>query len=252
LAGDGVSRKKGAQMNKLKMSICLAMSLIYCSHNPTSNTDIPATKVLLPLEVGKTWAYQCTTRYDDSVVAAYQIISRISSLVTGVSGYPLYEWKDSVNDSSVSYDYYEKRADGVYLYASTPGGYHVLLKSIGMQPGVQTRLKSLLVVPDSFSTGEEVACDTIIDTVTNDTAILKRKYVGTQTVNSGIGSVNCHVFETNGYWGRRCLNYYSYGIGLVQKEEIIDSFPITFVDTNLIMHTRVVASKTKEVLRSIR
>lgn len=200
---------------------------IGCLNNPESDKTY---SLAFPLEIGKKWEYESVWKFNDSTIDSSLIISSITSQETNQSGFSVFEFKDS-EDSSAWYDYYEKRPDGIYLYASAPGGIHALWKSLVLQPGVQLKNPPVLLAPFTFKLGAEWTYDTLIDSSSNKKTALTRTFIGIQKVITKTGTFDCYKFETSGYLNEKRYHYYYPTIGLVMKEEVIDSFGITFFDS---------------------
>jgi hypothetical protein len=163
----------------MKNPIFIGLAVIIlggCINNP--ETDKTYT-LSFPLDVGHKWEYESIVTYNDTFSYSRHIFTSITSVDTNPSGFPVFEFKDStdeITNGSASYDYYEKRPDGLFLYASTPGGIHSLLKSTAFQPGVQQKEASILLVPTSFKPGDEWTYDTV--EINNERKALKRVFLG--------------------------------------------------------------------------
>ncbi|MGD9202539.1 MAG: hypothetical protein PVI26_13330, partial [Chitinispirillia bacterium] len=90
--------------------------------------------------------------------------------------------------------------------------------------------KSRLLVPFSFIKGDEWIYDTLFDSLSNIKTPLKRVFQGREKVIIKQITYDCYKFETDGYNGEKRNHYYCDNIGLVMKEVIQDSFPITIFD----------------------
>jgi|GEM_PF-6480924 hypothetical protein len=200
---------------------------IGCLNNPESDKTY---SLAFPLEIGKKWEYESVWKFNDSTIDSSLIISSITSQETNQAGFPVFEFTDSVN-SAAWYDYYEKSADGIYLYASIPGGIHALWKSLVLQPGVQLKNPPVLLAPLTFKLGTEWTYDTLVDSLNNKKTALTRVFIGIQKVITKTGTFDCYKFETSGYLNEKRYHYYYPNVGLVMKEEVIDRFVITSVDS---------------------
>jgi hypothetical protein len=221
---------------------------IGCINNPESDKTY---SLSFPLEIGKKWEYESVWKLNDSTIDSSLIYSSITSQEINQSGNSVFEFKDSSNvDSSSWYDYYEKRLDGIYLYASIPGGIHALWKSLVLKPGVQLKNPPVLLVPLSFTVGTEWTYDTLIDSASNKRTALKRVFQGIQKVVTKTGILDCYKFETSGYGNEKRYHYYFPDVGLVMKEEIIDSFAVTSFDSSSSINIKYVKSISRNTLIS--
>jgi len=202
-----------------------------------------------PLAVGNKWEYESNAYLDDSLISSCSIFSKITAKETGPGGNEIYEFIDSTN-SAASRNYYEKRSDGLYLYASEPGGINALWKK-RIDSGSVLKQPPVLLVPFSFMEGDEWAYDTLYDSSSDSATVLKRAFVEEVILNLKVGSFDCYKFKTTGYANETRYHYYAHKIGLVMKEEIIDSMPVTTWTTGpspVIDSTKYVRSVTKQTL----
>ena len=214
---------------------CISFIIVGC----INDSEQDKTHLLsFPLEVGKNWEYESIIKYDDSTIGtSLHLFTSITTQLETQSLYPVYKFKDSL-DGDPTYDYYENRPDGIYLYASTPGGYHTLFKKTSLPLDVALKTPPVLLAPNSFKDGEEWVYDSLIDNESNLKKPLKRSYVGMQEVITKAGVFNCYKFETTGYSNEKRIHYYCPDIGLVMKEEIIDEFGITSSNFEVIRYVR--------------
>jgi hypothetical protein len=234
----------------MRITFCLyiiVMIFIGCVNNPEPDNSYTLS---FPLETGKKWVYESVIKFNDSIVYSSLIFSTITSQETNQLGFPVFEFKDSVDfGGNPSCDYYEKRPDGIYLFASTSGGAHALWKSSVLQPGAQIENPPALLVPLSFKLGTEWVYDSLV--TNNKRTSLKRIFQGIQKVETKMGILDCYKFETAGYLNEKRYHYYHSGIGLVMKEEINDSLGITSTDSlNEIILTKYVKCIRRNTLIS--
>jgi hypothetical protein len=229
----------------MKYSIFIGLAvtiLVGCINSP--ETDKTYT-LSFPLDVGHKWEYESIVTYNDTFGYSRHIYTSITSADTNPSGFPVFEFKDStdeIQNRSASYDYYEKRPDGLFIYASTPGGSHALWKSTEFQPGVQQNEAPVLLAPTTFKPGDEWTYDTIERN--NERIALKRIFLGMEKVISKSGNFDCYKFETTGYMNEKRYHYYYPNIGLVKKVQIVDSLEITDANYNIIGYRRYVEQTT--------
>ena len=211
-----------------KKSVAGLLGLIFfgCINDPQPNKTLTLN---FPLSVGKIWEYESVWSLNDSTIDSTTQWTSITSKETDSLGFAIYEFKDSA-DGNISYDYYQKRNDGIYIYASTPGGLYVLWKSKSLQPGTTLNSSPVLLAPSIFNFGNEWIYDTLIDSVSQTRKPLRRSCQGRQQVITKAGTFDCYKFETSGYMNEKRYHYYSPSIGLVMKEEVIDSFGVSSVD----------------------
>ena len=212
---------------RFALSISLIGTFIIGCLNPETYKTY---SLAFPLEIGKKWEYESVWKLNDSTVDSSHIISSITSQETNQSGYSVFEFKDSVK-SDAWYEYYEKKPDGIYLYGSTPGGVHALWKSVAVKPGVQLRNPPVLLAPFEFKVGTQWTYDTLMDSSSYTKTALTRVYLGIQKVITKAGTFDCYRFETSGYLKEKRYHYYFPNVGLIMKEEVIDSFGIAYIDS---------------------
>jgi hypothetical protein len=226
----GGGKKKNRYMQgKIKMFqskwtivLLIGIQLMNCLNEPENDET---KSFAYPLEIGNKWTYEIEWTLDDSLIDSAHIISKITNRATSLDGYNVYEMRDST-DSTAWNEYYKEMHDGLYLFASESGGLHTLWKK-SINPQANIKNPPVLLVPYEFSVGEEWVYDTLKDSLNNRIVLLKRRYIGLEKVTSKAGIFECFKFETAGYGGEKRYHYYADEIGLVQKEEIIDSFAIT-------------------------
>jgi hypothetical protein len=200
-------------MRTNRVSIILTTILTGCLNNPDPN---PTFSLSFPLQTGTQWNYESVLSYNDSVVESYQLTTTISSEFTGSSGFQVIEFKDSIFNADW-YDYYEKRPDGLYLYASTPGGMHALAKPASIRPEAVLRIPPTLWIPFTFQNNSQWAYDSIPIASNQSTIMLTRKFMGQQKITVTAGKFDCFVFETVDYAGGKQVHYFASGVGLVMK-----------------------------------
>jgi hypothetical protein len=217
----------------LRFTFCFGIIgtiFIGCVNNPQPDESYALS---FPFETGKKWVYDYVIKFNDSTIDSTVMFSAITSQKTNQSGFPVFELKDSIAFGGISsYDYYEKRPDGIYLYASTPGGIHALWKSKAMQPEVQFKDPPVLLAPFSFKQGDEWVYDSLVDSTYNMRTALRRIFQGMQKVETKMGILDCYKFETSRYINEKRFHYFYSGIGLVMKEEIIDSLGFVSADSS--------------------
>jgi hypothetical protein len=202
-----------------------------------------------PTTIGKSLTYKSTCTYDDSLIGDSSIIyTTITAKKINQSGFPVYEFRDSTVLDSSWYYYYEKRPNGLYLIDAEGGGINALWK----RSSLFQETKPLLLVPFSFKKGDEWSYDTLFDSVSNIKKPLKRFFQGKEKIVINQTTFDCYKFETDGYFGEKRYHYYSDNIGLVMKEIIFDSVPITAFDhvTGTIKIDRYVQERIKNQLIS--
>ena len=220
-----------------------------CINNP--ETDETYT-LSFPLDVGHKWEYESTVTYNDTFIYSRHIFTSITSVDTNPSGFPVFEFKDSTDEAingspgydyvgSGCYDYYEKRPDGLFQYAGTPGGIHSLWKSTALQPGVQKNVAQVLLAPASFKQGWTY--DTSYE-ISDEKVSLNRAFLGMEKVITKSGSFDCYKFETTGFFNRKSYHYYYPNIGLIKKVQILDSLELTGANFNTIRYIRYVEQTT--------
>jgi hypothetical protein len=190
-----------------------------CINDPQQNNTH---SLAFPLDIGKKWEYSILLTIGDSIIDSAVCTVKITACETNQTGNLVYEFGQGAYYSIDSKDYYEKRENGLYLYASEPGGMHVFWKS-AVDPGVTLSNPPILFVPYKFNDNDEWAYDTIVDLENDKIDILKRRYLGIEKVKTVAGIFNCYKFESPGIMGEKKYHYFADGIGLVMKMEVIDS-----------------------------
>ncbi|MCX7726362.1 MAG: hypothetical protein N2053_05890 [Chitinispirillaceae bacterium] len=213
----------------IKMAIAFILPfcffLLGCGPQPQE-----AYSLEIPLEVGKEWNYKMTWTLDDSLADSASYKVKVTNLEEGSAGYPAYEFSESSN-SMVWKEYYEKREDGLYLYAAEAGGINALWKR-RIDPNASLTKRPILLVPFEFKDNEAWIYDSIVGSTDNKVEILKRHFIGIEEVNTPAGKFQCFKFETTGYNKEKRYHYYADKIGLILKEEIIDSFQINLINSD--------------------
>lgn len=204
------------------MVLLVGIQLMNCLNEPERDETKSFT---YPLEIGNKWTYMTQWTLDDSIVDSGYCISHVTDTETGLDGYTVYEMRDST-DSAAWNVYYKEMNDGLYFFASEPGGLNTLWKK-SIDPRANLENPPLLLVPYKFSVGEEWVYDTVKDSLNDSIGLLKRRYIGMERVTSRAGIFECFKFETTGYGGEKKYHYYADKTGLVKKEEIVDSLAIT-------------------------
>jgi hypothetical protein len=203
-----------------------AIILVGCINDP--ETDKTYT-LSFPLNVGNKWEYESITiniyspSKIDTIRDSNHLFMSISDMKTNQSGFPVFEFKNSLI-AATTYECFEQRPDGLYLYASTPSGTYGLWKSSAQNPDIEQKEPPVLFAPASFKAGDEWVYDTSI--IDPEKIILKRIFRGIEKVVTKTGTFDCYKFETSGYLSEKRYHYFYPGVGLVKKE-VIDSIPIT-------------------------
>jgi len=232
---------------RFRMCLILALSVLAgCVSKPQQEKTYTFS---YPLEVGNTWKYESVWTLDDTAIDSHYVYSSIATKYTTLTVFPVFEFRDSAQ-GAVSYDYYEQEPDGVFLYASTPGGIHALWKSL-LQPGVNLRDPPVLLVPTSFQIGEEWTYDTLVDSASNIRKPLTRQFLGMEPVGTLLGTFQCYKFQTVGYGNEKRYHYYYPNVGLIMNEEIIDSMGIASFDSSGSISERYVKSVRRNKLVSM-
>lgn len=206
-----------------------AIILSGCINDPEEQTYT----LSLPLNVGNQWEYESITYFinsqlkNDTLRDSSHIFLSITDVKTNQAGNPVFEFKDS-SKGNFSYDYYEKRADGLYLYALTFGGIHALWKSSFQNPDITQTEPALFYAPTSFKSGDEWIYDTLV--IDNGKIALKKFFRGIEKVVTKAGTFDCYKFETTANNNEKRYHYFYPGIGLVKKEVVTDSVAISDAD----------------------
>lgn len=212
----------------------IAIILGGCINDP--ETD-PTYTLPLSFTIGNKWEYESSSiiikpdQKVDTIRDTNHLFMSITGTKTSQAGFPVFEFKDS-SSGIISYDYYEKKDDGLYLYASTDAGIHALWKSFLQSPDVVLKEPPVLFVPASFKSGDEWVCDTLV--TDHEQIVLKRVFRGIEKVITKAGTFACYKFETSGYLKEKRFHYFYQGIGLVKKVVVIDSLPITDANFNIL------------------
>ncbi len=188
----------------------------------------PTYSLSFPLTIGKSWQYISTLKVGDSTADSVNKWATITDKLQDTSGFTAFEIKDSSTVGTfATFNYYQKRNDGLYMFSSPPGGVRTLNKKNNTEMIIPAGTVDFWV-PLEFKLNHTWNMPAMLPSGETETRTFR--FTGLQRIITKAGNFECFKFEASPSSKKKYLYYFSADVGLVMKEEVIDSVAVAYQD----------------------